>query len=133
MQAKRTILVMILLGGFSFTAACGGTEDEFLLDVNGFWNGTWQTDSGSSSGGVSISISQSQTTLTGQGMLTNIPLINTQQGPINGSIQGNTITGLIDASLADVEFSTAVAPDGRSMSGWYKLSNGVQGILSLTR
>jgi hypothetical protein len=115
-------------------AACGGTEDEFMaMDVSGFWNGTWKTDSGSSSGGVSISITQSQTTLTGQGTLTNIPLINTQQGPVSGSLQGNTITGLIDGSLADVEFSTAVSADGKSMSGWYKLSNGVRGLLDLTR
>jgi hypothetical protein len=131
---KQAILVTVLIGVFSLVAACGGTEDEFVpMDVSGFWEGTWQTDSGSSSGGVTISITQSQTTLTGQGMLTNIPLINTQQGPVNGSLQGNTITGLIDGSLADVEFSTAVSPDGKSMSGWYKLSNGVRGLLNLTR
>lgn len=130
---KQAILVTVLIGAFSFMAACGGTEDEFAVDASGFWSGTWQTDTGSSSGGVSISIAQSQAMLTGQGVLTNIPLINTQQGPVNGNIQGNTIMGLIDGSLADIEFSTTVSPDGRSMSGWYKLSNGVQGQLTLTR
>jgi len=130
-DVKRTLLAASLVVGTVFLSACGGTEA--ALDVSGFWNGTWRTDTNSSSGGITITLTQDNDQLNGQGVLTNIPLINTQKGPFTGTITGNRVTGAIDALLADVEFSGDVTPDGNGMNGTYRLSNDVQGILALTR
>jgi hypothetical protein len=137
MMANIKYMVVIL--GLVFVGACGGEEpyqpgvESQPINVAGSWNGTWRTNTNSSSGGVTINITQSSTNLNGHGTLTNVPLINTQQGPLSGTLNGNVVSGAIKGSLADVEFKVTISQDGKRMTGTYKLSNTVEGILDLSR
>jgi hypothetical protein len=135
---RRTIFTTLLISACALGGACGGTEEgpapgQTGVNVSGLWQGTWRTDTNSSSGGVTVSISQNAGQLSGQGTLTNIPIVNTQKGPFTGDIDGRTITGTINATLADVTFKVDVALDGKSAHGQYTMTGGIQGSLDLTR
>ena len=107
----KTLPALALLA--LLAAGCGA-------NVNGPWKGTWT--GAAVSGGVSLDIAQSGSSLTGVATLTGSACVSA--GSLSGKVDGDKVSGSVDSGGDSWKFDGAVADGDATISGTYTFAGG---------
>ncbi len=131
----RTVLAVTTLILVGLTAACGGSDGDAGIDISGSWNGTWRNTNPVHEGTMNVTLLQNGAAFTGNVTMTNVPVINTVQGPISGTISGNVVSAsTTDPGVTRITTNMTLSPDGWTMNGTYVLTPGdFTGTLTVSR
>jgi hypothetical protein len=111
-------ITMLLVG-------CGGGGDSSdesepaNVDVTGSWSGSWYSSGGINTGGISLILTQSGSTVSGQATFTNSPCIS--ESNVSGNIAGNIFTGSF--TEGNIQFSVKITITDNLMNSTYSTNN----------
>jgi len=105
-------------GGDSSPSPSGGQSSE--LSLTGDWAGIWSDSSGTESGNISLSLIQTNTSVTGNVSITGSKCIST--GTLSGTVAGNALESVIQTGKDTASFNANCT--STSMNGTMEVTSG---------
>ncbi len=118
-----------VIGGTAAAIGSGGGDDSSgpspalqssELNLTGDWGGTWSDSSGTDSGNISLSLIQTNTSVTGNVFITGSKCIST--GTLSGTVVGNTLESVVQTGTDTASFNANCT--STSMNGTLEVTSG---------
>ncbi|MCJ7687205.1 MAG: tetratricopeptide repeat protein, partial [Desulfobacteraceae bacterium] len=107
-------------GGGDDSSPSPSAGQDSALNLTGDWGGTWSDSSGTDSGNISLSLIQTNTSVTGNVSITGSKCIST--GTLSGTVVGNTLESVIQTGTDTASFNANCT--STSMNGTLEVTSG---------